>query len=315
MTRWTAMIVALALGAAAGEAAAQVVGLGTTQAGGTAQLSEGVAKIVSEKGGLQMRTQAMAGAAQYLPLVNNGELEFGMVNIVEALYAQQGQVILEGRPSPDLRLVARLVPWVHGLVVAKDSPIRSVADLKNQSVPYGFSGNPLGRVVIDGYLATAGLTANDVKKVLVPSFPRMFDLFDQRQTVTTIYTVGTGRMRESDQALGGIRYLSFDSAPRALEAMRKHMPQAYFVEVQPSSAAFGVVGPTTLIAYDYVIVAGAKTPDATVAKTVEALYGADADLKALGPLWRDFDPRKLGVALGMPYHPAAERIHAARRTQ
>ena len=38
-------------------AMAQVIGLGTTQVGATFQLATGVAKVVSDKGGVQMRTQ------------------------------------------------------------------------------------------------------------------------------------------------------------------------------------------------------------------------------------------------------------------
>ena len=124
--------------------AAQVVGLGTTQAGATFQLSTGIAKVVSDKG-MQMRTQPMAGAAQYAALVNRGDIEFGMSNVPELHYLVKGEVITEGRASPDLRMVARLVPWYNGLIVKKDSPIKTIKDLKGQPMPAGFAGNPLGR--------------------------------------------------------------------------------------------------------------------------------------------------------------------------
>ena len=174
--------VALALlaSAAAASAAAQVVGLGTTQTGATFQLATGLAKVISDKGGMQMRTQPMAGAAQYAPLVNRGDIEFGISNVPELHYLVNGTVIVE-RPNPDLRMVARIVPWYNGLVVKKDSPIRSLSDLKGQPVPAGFSGNPLGKVLITGYLANAGMGFDDTRQVPVPAFPRMFDAFKQQQ--------------------------------------------------------------------------------------------------------------------------------------
>lgn len=78
-------------------AVAQIVGLGTTQIGATSQFSIGIAKVVSDKSGLQTRTQPMAGAAQYAPLVNSGEIEFGISNIVELHYLIEGKVMIEGR--------------------------------------------------------------------------------------------------------------------------------------------------------------------------------------------------------------------------
>jgi uncharacterized protein len=113
----------------------QVVGLGTTQVGATNQLSTAIAKVVSDKG-LQMRTQPMAGAAQYAALVNNGDIEFGVSNAAELHYLVRGQVIVE-KPNPNLRAVARLTPWYNGLVVKKDSPIKSLRDLKGQPMPAG----------------------------------------------------------------------------------------------------------------------------------------------------------------------------------
>ena len=91
-------------------AMAQVIALGTTQAGATFQLSTGIAKVVSDKSGMQMRTQPMAGAVQYAALVNRGDIEFGMSNVPELHYLSKGEVIAEGRPNPDLRMAARLVP-------------------------------------------------------------------------------------------------------------------------------------------------------------------------------------------------------------
>jgi len=100
---------------------AQVVGLGTTQTGATFQLATGLAKVVSDKGGMQMRTQPMAGAAQYAPLVNRGDIEFGISNVPELHYLIAGTVITE-RPNPELRMVARIVPWYNGLVVKRTAP-------------------------------------------------------------------------------------------------------------------------------------------------------------------------------------------------
>lgn len=286
---------------------AQVAGLGTTQAGATNQLSVAVAKVISDKGGLQVRTQPMAGVAQYAPLVNAGEVELGVANIVEVAYLVQGKVIVDNRPHPDLRIVARLVPWYNGLVVKADSPIKSLRDLKGQPVPAGFTGNPLGKVLIEGYLANAGLTPADTKQILVPAFPRMFDMFKQQQIVTSIMTIGSSVLKEADVALNGVRYLPFDDSAAAVAALQKFIPQSYVVEVKPEPGLTGIPAPTKVLVYDYVIFASTKTRDDVVTKAIDALYSNPADLKATGALWKEFEPAQMGRDVGVAYHPAAIR--------
>ena len=289
----------------------QVVGLGTTQVGATFQLATGIAKVVSDRGGVQMRTQPMAGAAQYAPLVNAGDIEFGISNSVELHYLVAGKAIVEGRANPALRMVARLVPWYNGLVVKGDSPLRSIRDLKGQPVPYGFSGNPLGKVLLDGYLANAGLAATDVRQVPVPSFPRMFDAFKQQQTVTSIATIGQSQLKEWEVSFGSVRFLPFDDSPAAVAAMAKFIPQGYVVEVAPGPGTTGVSTPTKMLVYDYTLWTNANVNDDVVTRVVDALHGGAAPLRDSSPLWKQFDPAQMGKDIGITFHPAAVRYYQA----
>ena len=52
--------------------------LGSTQRGGASQIGRVLSAAISEASDLQMRPQEMANKADYIPLVNNGELEFGI---------------------------------------------------------------------------------------------------------------------------------------------------------------------------------------------------------------------------------------------
>ena len=289
---------------------AQVVGLGTTQVGATNQLSTAIAKVVSDRG-LQMRTQPMAGAAQYAALVNNGDIEFGVSNAAELHYLVRGEVIVE-KPNPNLRAVARLTPWYNGLVVKKDSPIRTLKDLKGQPMPSGFAGNPLGRVLVQGYLANAGLSFEDTRQVPVPQFPRMFDAFKQQQTAASIAVIGMSQLQEWTVALGGVRFLPFDDSPAATAAMAKYIPNSYVVEVKPGAGKVGIDVPTKMLVYDYVLWANDKVKDDLITKVIDALYTGVADLKAAGPLWNEFEPALMGREVGLAPHPAAARYYQSK---
>lgn len=295
-----------------GNAMAQVIALGTTQAGATFQLSTGIAKVVSDKSGMQMRTQPMAGAVQYAALVNRGDIEFGMSNVPELHFLVKGEVVTEGRPSPDLRMAARLVPWYNGLIVKKDSPIRSIKDLKGQPMPAGFPGNPLGKVLITGYLANAGLTLEDTRQVPVPSFPRMWDSFKQQQTAASIATIGMSQLQELQAALNGVRFISFDPSPAAVAAIGRHVPYSYVAEVQPGPGKIGIDAPTNMLVYDYALWVNAKVKNDVVAKVVETLYSNPADIKATSPLWAEFDPAQMGKDVGIPYHPGAAAFYKSK---
>jgi uncharacterized protein len=290
---------------------AQVVALGTTQAGATFQLSTGIAKVVSDKG-LQMRTQPMAGAAQYAALVNRGDIEFGMSNVPELHYLVKGEVIVDHKPNPDLRMVARLVPWYNGLIVKKDSPIKTIKDLKGQPMPAGFAGNPLGKVLISGYLANGGLTFEDTRQVPVPAFPRMWDAFKQQQTAASIATIGMSQLQELQAALNGVRFISFDPSPAAVAAIGRHVPYSYVAEVRPGPGKIGIDAPTNMLVYDYALWANAKVANDVVAKVVETMYSNPADIKATSPLWAEFDPAQMGKDVGIAYHPAAAAFYKSK---
>ncbi len=249
----------IAAGLLAAPAAAQVVGMGTTQAGATAQLSTVVAKVLTDKGGLQVRPQPMAGVVQYAPLVNDGEIEFGVSNIVEYAYLVEGKALVD-KPNPQLRLVARLVPWYNGLVVKADSPIKSVKDLRGQPTPAGFTGNPLGRVLMDGYLANAQLQIADTRQVLVPAFPRMFELFKQGQVATS----------HRHHRLAGAQGVGSRGRPGALPELRRHPRRRRGTrsahprrvdrrQSSPSRAGRAFPAPTKmLVNYDYVLFARSR---------------------------------------------------------
>jgi TRAP transporter TAXI family solute receptor len=286
--------------------------LGTTQAGATFQLSTGIAKVVSDKSGLQMRTQPMAGAVQYAALVNRGDIDFGMSNVPELHFLTKGEVITDGKPNPELRMAARLVPWYNGLIVKKDSPIKTIKDLKGQPMPAGFPGNPLGKVLITGYLANAGLTFEDTRQVPVPSFPRMWDSFKQQQTAASIATIGMSQLQELQAALNGVRFISFDSSPAAVAAMQKHVPYSYVTEVQPGPGRIGIDAPTNMLVYDYALWVNAKVKNEVVAKVVGTLYSNPADIKATSPLWTEFDPSQMGKDVGIRYHPGAVAFYKSK---
>ena len=288
---------------------AQMVGVGTTKGGATGQVSATIAKVVSSQGDLQVRTQPMAGTNQYIPSVNAGQLEFGVSNIAQLTFAVEGRSLFEGHPNPNLRMVATLMPFRVGLLVPEDSDIHTVADLKGRPVPSGFRAAPLFKVVFEGFLATGGLSYEDVQQVPVSGVNQMWELFMQGKVLTAIVTVGSAIAKQTDAALGGVRYLSFDDSPQSVAALNGHVPRAHLELLQPAPKLTGLLTPSNLLNYDYTLFAGKDAPDELVYLVVRAMYENPDDLRVSGALWEEFTAEGMSKDVGIEYHPGAIKFY------
>ena len=104
----------------AAPAAAQTVGVGTTKGGFTNQAGQSLSKVVSQLTDIQMRSQPFGGSSVYVPAVNAGKLEFGLVNELESLYAVTGTGIYPDRKHPNLRVVTATIPFRVAIFVQKE---------------------------------------------------------------------------------------------------------------------------------------------------------------------------------------------------
>lgn len=288
-------------------AQAQTVGIGTTKGGATAQTSAGIAKIVSTHSGLQMRPQAMAGTNQYIPVVNNGELEFGIANMMQTKMAWTGTGLSEGEgKSENLRLTATMMVFETALIVRKDSPIKTMADLKGKRIGHGFDSATLFQFIMSGFLANAGVSWNDVQKVPNVSLQAHYDAFKEGKIDAVIASVGSAIVQEFGATVpGGVRYLSLENSDRAKQAMLKDAPSTFISVVNPAPQFPGVEMPTNVLAFDYMLWTHKGVSDDIVYRVTKAMYENEKELKELGPLWRSHFSKNMAKDQGMPYHPGA----------
>lgn len=291
-----------------GAAAAQVVTLGSTTAGATGQMGRAIAATVSELSPLNMRPQEMANTADYMPLVNAGEIDFGISNVVQLYFAFNGTGMSAGQPGPNLRAVTIMQPFRNGLQVRNDSDIRTVEDLRGKRVPL-FPEASLGDHVMRAYLANGGLTYDDVVGVPVPNFPRMWDSFREGSSDAVIDVPGSANSRELDAALGGIRYVSFNDTPEAQAAMNEWLPQAFLIEIGPESDLPGFFEPVKVNAFTYTFFANEGVPEDQVYEVAKAMYDGEEALLATGPVWDGLDRANFAADVGVPFHPGAIRFY------
>lgn len=289
---------------------AQTVSIGTNPQGSLAYATgAGVAKVAIEAGGVNMRVVPQGGPVVTLPLANNAELDFTISNIAASSFAYLGQGTFEGRKQGNIRLVAVLFPLYSAFYVRNDSDIKTLSDLKGKRVPTKFTKQKIVGFNAQSVLATVGLSFKDVAGVPVPNGVRGVRDFMEGKNDAAFFSVTSGITRQAHAAVGGIRVLSMDNTPEALAALRGVVPAGSIATLHPAKLYPGVMGPTHVYAASFVVNASTKTPDDVVYKVAKALHANKQKLIGSHGMFKQFNPGKMRVDLGVPYHPGAERFY------
>ncbi|HEY6994106.1 MAG TPA: TAXI family TRAP transporter solute-binding subunit [Xanthobacteraceae bacterium] len=269
-----------------------------------------IGKLLDEKLKMQVRVQPMAGSSTFIPLLDRGEADFGLTNVDDSMTAFKGTGNFK-RASPNLRLTAIAFPLTLGVLVVNDSPIKTIADLKGKTMPWGYNAQTTGRVLQEAVLASASLTMADVKTVPTQSLFSGVDLLGDGKVDAATISVGTGQGQQANVKLashGGIRFLNMDGSPEAVARLRKILPARPIV-IQPAPYAVGIIGPTTLMAYNIFFTTSEKMPDDVVYNVVKTLHDNKAELVKGNPVFGRFDPQEMTQEIGVPWHPGAIKFY------
>jgi TRAP transporter TAXI family solute receptor len=292
-------------------APAQQVSLGTSGAGSIYhQTGSVIAKLLNEKGGVNTTIQPFASPNVFIPAINSGDMQLGMANIAEISYALEGTDHFQGRANKELRAVAVAFPLRSAIFVRKDSPIKTLAELKGRPAVDGFTSQRIILPLLDAMYATVGLTRKDMRAVQVPNVVAGADLFASGKTDMFFFAIGAPKPREVDAAVGGIRMLSLPNTPQAAEAVKKHFPYGYLRLEKPNPGAVGVLEPSYSLSYDALVFAGAKTPDNVAYQTAKVMHENAKEMGEAAPPLRLFDPKGMAKRFEpLQYHPGAVKFY------
>lgn len=260
-----------------------------------------IAKVVKEKAGMNVLVQPTAGDAVILPMVDRGEAEFGISNILEVDDAVSG--VAKIGKQPHLRLIGVPHTFLGTFWVRKDAPMKTIADLKGKRVQLGYSAMLTIDRLARAILATGGLTEKDVSPVLVPNVVRGADNFASGAADMFFFAFGAPKVREVDATVGGIRALEIPAS--GLPAAQKIFSYGYLTKAAPNPFFVGVTHPMDVYAWDNLLIANDKVPDDVVYKFIDTLVNNTKDLAAVQPALRGFSAAGLYKGYDLPYHPGA----------
>lgn len=293
--------------------------MGTNPAGTVFySVASGLAKAISGAGAMQSVVQPYTGTSTFLPLLDNGEIDFGVVNAVDMSLAYQGPQRLKagGRNPfphvPNTRLLMRGSPLMASLVSKKESTIKTVYDVKGKRVTGEYPAHLAVWYSVFGSLASGGLTWDDVKVVPVPAVNDGIDALVQGRADVGNHAVGSAKVKEADATVG-VRYVSLDCSPQGQERIRKAVP-GYYLTMLKSGFSTGIAGDTCVQSYDIYLV-GHKALSANVVQaTLKALWDNIEKLPPLHPQFNDWTRERAASAdVTIPYHPAAVQFYKERK--
>jgi len=272
-------------------------------------MGTGIATVIGRNSSMTVRVQPYAGPPAWLPSMDTGETDMGIITSGDAASAYRG-VILYKKAYKNTRILAVGGTLKLGFYVSKESPIQTVADLKGRRVPSDYPGIPAIRRIIEGALATAGLTYNDVVRVPVSDLQAGAQAFLEGRTEAVWHSVGSPAVEEANARHGtGIRFISIVATPEAARRLADIYPGSYPGLVKAGSAT-GVVKDVYLSTNDIYLAGGKALSDEAAYEVARLLWEKNQDLGASHRSLQEWTRERMASPqVFIPYHSGAVRFY------
>ncbi len=270
-------------------------------------IGTGIATVLSRHTAMVVRVQPFAGPPAWLPSMNAGETDMGVLTSADAVTSRKG-IILYKRPFKNTRILVVGGSLQLGFYVPKDSRIETVADLKGKRIPTDYPGTPIVRLSSTAALATAGLTYKDIVKVPVSDLQGGAQAFLEGRTDAGWHSIGSPAVEEANARSGGVKFISVMATAEGAKKMAEVYPGSY-PSVVKAGAATGVVKDCTLLTNDIYLVASKEFSDEAAYEAVKALWEYNQELGAAYPALKEWRRERIvSKNAFIPYHPGAVRF-------
>ena len=252
--------------------------------------------------GLDVSVQSSGGSKDNILKMNNKEADLGTVQNDVMYYAYQGdQDFFAGEVIDSFVAIGYLYPELVQVVVAADSDIKTIADLKGKNVSVGAVGSGVYFNAVQ-LLGEAGLTLEDIKPQHL-SFDESATSFQNRQLDAFFVTAGLPNPAIMDvDSKRDVRLIGLtDEQMAALQEK-----YAFYVPVVvPAGAYKGILEDVTVPAVGAVLICGKDLDEELVYQMTKVLYENKDEMTHAK---KEFISAETGVeGIPVPFHPGAER--------
>jgi uncharacterized protein len=279
--------------------------IGTNPAGtGAHALASGLAAVASKATPISGKVQPYNGPNAWMPLLQNGELEMGIINILDSHMAATGTGNYK-KAFPSVRVISGGVfPFTAGLLVRDKSDIKKVSDLKGKRMAWDFGGHAINQTWQNAMMEMEGVKATDVTQVRFSNLNDGIRGVVEGKNDATISALGIGIVEEVN-AMEPIRFLNLPNTENSNKILSK-----YGASVVKADPATGVRGETHVIGYPLQLVSSTQVSDKTIATLLKAWWDNLAELQTIHPLFKRWTKETQAITnFTVPYHSGAIQFY------
>jgi TRAP transporter TAXI family solute receptor len=283
----------------------RTIAIGTNPAGtGAHAIASALAAIASKSTQVSAKVQPYNGPNAWMPLLESGEIEFGIINILDSNMAATGTGNYK-KAHPSIRVVAGGVfPFTAGLIVRDRSDIKQMSDLKGKRVAWDYGGHAINQTWQNAVMEASGLKSTDVNQVRVSNLNDGVRAVPEGKVDAAFTAVGIGIVEEAN-AMEPIRFMSMPNTPAANKILAR-----YGASVVKSETATGVKGDTYVIGYPLHLASMTNVSDKTVFTMLKAWWDNLAELETMHPLFKKWPKDKQALTnFTVPYHAGAVQFY------
>jgi uncharacterized protein len=279
--------------------------IGTNPAGtGAHALGSGLAAVASKATPISGKVQPYNGPNAWMPLLQNGELEMGIINILDSYMAATGTGNYK-KAYPSIRVISGGVfPFTAGLLVRDKSDIKRVSDLKGKRMAWDFGGHAINQTWQNAMMEMEGVKPTDVAQVRYSNLNDGIRGVVEGKNDATISALGIGIVEEVN-AMEPIRFLNLPNTENSNKILSK-----YGASVVKSDPATGVRGETHVIGYPLQLVSSTQVNDKTIATLLKGWWDNLAELQTIHPLFKRWTKETQAITnFTVPYHSGAIQFY------
>ena len=270
----------------------------------------GFAKVITSHTPMKASDRPFTGYMAWVPLMDNGELDMGIVTSPESDTAYMGQGPYK-QPLKNLRVVSVGASVLLSYVVRADSGIKTMAELKGKRVAID-RASYVTKVENETCVQAAGLDLKkDITAVPVAGVAElMYSIMDGRADAGWA-SVGSSQVKEVSGRVGGVRWLSIAGGPddAAARLIKEKVAGSRIVQIKAGQDP-DVKNDAWILDTPIYLATHKNFSDEAVYQTLKVALQNQQELVSVHPVFKGWTAKgSVSPDAAIPYHPGAIRYY------
>ncbi len=268
-------------------------------------VANAMAPIIGGAANMTLRVDSTGASKANIQLINNGEVDFAIVQNDVMDYAYKGTDLFAGEQITSFATVGAVYAEVCQIVATPD--IETVADLKGKTVSIGDSGSGVefnAIQILDAY----GLSKEDIT-VVNADFGNSSEQFKNGSIDAFFCTAGAPTTNITDLASSAKEFKILNIDDEHVAALKSAYP-FYSAYPIPAGTYNGVEEDVQTVAVKATIICKADLPEEDVYNFTKALFEKEAELEAAHAKFKELNLDYATDVGSVPFHAGAQKYYS-----